>query len=100
MHRPLERADTPFFLFFQGALDGGVETAGREIGGEPCIYTMRIMLVQPDTEFLALPWSERLDCAFNFFNSVRCHVYLRNQLSHRPCTQTRHVAARPLVRSD
>jgi hypothetical protein len=92
MHKPLERADAPFFLVFQRAVNGGVKTTGGEVSGQTCIDALRVILVQPEAELLDFCRTQRLDRAFNFFDGVRSHVYLQDQLSYLSCTQTSHGA--------
>ena len=70
LHRALERLCAAVLFVVQGALDGRVETSGREIGLEACVDRRRAVLLKPCVQFLHFAWRQRSDGAFDLLNVV------------------------------
>src|SRR5580704_13073464 len=72
-HSALERPSAPGFLIFQRSLNRGVETARCKIRLKARINAVRMMLIEPEVEFLDLFRSQTVYSAFDFLNGVRLH---------------------------
>ena len=72
----LERPNAAILFIFQGAINRRVETPGGEVGREPSIDRVSIVLIQPGVQFRDLSRRESFDRAFDVFDRAGDHTHL------------------------